>query len=122
MSQLELDLIRQIRDFGIPEPEREWPFGHGRCRFDLAWPDYNLAVEVEGGTWMQGRHSRGTGYAKDCEKYNAATLMGWRVLRVTSDMVRNGKALTAVKTAWETFVDPVFGGSFFPGNDGEETI
>lgn len=33
---------------------------------------------------MQGRHTQGAGYTKDCEKYNEAVSMGWRVFRVTT--------------------------------------
>ncbi len=56
-------------------------------RFDLAWPDQRVAVELEGGTWVQGRHIRPAGYRSDCEKYNVAQLLGWIVLRFTSDML-----------------------------------
>lgn len=56
--------------------ERKW-------RFDFAWLDERVALEVEGGIWTGGGHSRGSGVKKDMEKYNAATLQGWRVLRVT---------------------------------------
>jgi len=42
-----------------------------------------IAVEVEGGVWSRGRHVRGAGYLADLEKYNAAVVMGWRVLRYT---------------------------------------
>lgn len=62
-------------------PERKW-------RFDFAWPREKVAVEVEGGTWKHGRHNRGAGYAADCEKYNTATLLGWRVFRLTGDMLK----------------------------------
>lgn len=51
-------------------PTRGW-------RFDWAFPAIKLAVEVEG----FGRHQTYTGYRGDCEKYNAALLHGWRVLR-----------------------------------------
>lgn len=46
-------------------------------------PDYRIAVEVEGGVWSQGRHIRPAGFLGDIEKYNAATLLGWRVFRTT---------------------------------------
>jgi very-short-patch-repair endonuclease len=74
----------------LPEPATEYKFhAKRRWRFDVAWPDYQLAVELDGGTFMNGRHTRGAGYAGDCEKINAATVMGWKVLRYTSDMLNN---------------------------------
>lgn len=72
----------------IPTPEREHRFHPTRdWRFDFAWPALKVAVEVEGGTWVTGRHSRGSGFAKDAEKYNAAVGLGWFVLRYTTDML-----------------------------------
>jgi hypothetical protein len=52
-------------------------------RFDVAIPEYQIAVELDGGTWIQGRHSRGAGVISDMDKINAATVRGWRVLRYT---------------------------------------
>jgi hypothetical protein len=59
-----------------------------------------LAVEVEGGSWIAGRHVRGRGFEADCEKYNQAVLLGWRVLRFTSAMVEDSTALYAVEQAF----------------------
>jgi len=53
-----------------------------RWRFDYAWPDRKIALEVEGGVFTGGRHSRGAGMIADMQKYNTAALLGWRVLRV----------------------------------------
>ena len=53
------------------------------------------AVEIEGGTWSGGRHTRGAGYEADCIKYNIATLKGWRVLRFTSGMLGDPDAVAA---------------------------
>jgi len=74
---------------GGPENyEREYRFhATRRWRFDIAWPALRIAIELEGGTWTYGAHTRGNGYAEDCEKYNAAVLAGWAVFRLTSDMV-----------------------------------
>ena len=70
--------------------EREYRFNSARrWRLDFAVPDYKIGVEVEGATWAAGRHTRGSGYAKDCEKYNNAACLGWTVLRYTSDMIRD---------------------------------
>jgi len=59
-----------------------------RWRFDVAFPASRVAVELEGGIWVEGGHSRGSGVVKDIEKYNSATLLGWRILRYTSDDLR----------------------------------
>ena len=53
-----------------------------RWRFDFAWPRRRVAVEVEGGVFSRGRHVRPSGFINDCEKYNAAALDGWTVLRL----------------------------------------
>lgn len=71
-----------------PQPVREYRFQPPRrWRFDLAWPEQKIAIELEGGIWTGGRHTRGKGFEADCEKYNMAALMGWRVLRYTSTML-----------------------------------
>jgi very-short-patch-repair endonuclease len=69
--------------------EREVQFQKGRkWRFDFAWPDIKVAVEVEGGVWMaRGGHTTGSGYTGNCEKYNEALLDGWRVFRLTPDQI-----------------------------------
>jgi hypothetical protein len=70
-----------------------------RWRFDWAWPSARVALEIEGGAWTQGRHTRGAGFVADMEKYNAATLAGWRVLRVTPQQFENGEAGRLVRLA-----------------------
>lgn len=71
----------------LPEPEREYRFHPTRkWRFDFAWVlgDFKVALEIEGGIFVRGRHSRGAGYANDADKYNEATKLGWRVFRLTT--------------------------------------
>lgn len=70
------------------EPVTEYRFARPRrWRFDFAWPDLRIAVEIEGGVYTRGRHVRPGGYQGDIEKYNAAVLAGWRVLRYTAPML-----------------------------------
>ena len=52
-----------------------------------------VAVELEGGTYTRGRHTRGVGFAKDCEKRNFATSMGWKVFNFPSKTVEDGSAI-----------------------------
>jgi len=90
-----------LRVSGLPLPEMEYRFAPPRrWRFDHAWPDQMLAMEVEGGVWTGGRHVRGKGYERDCEKYNEATLRGWRVLRVTTQMLNDGRAIVLLERAF----------------------
>ena len=58
------------------DPLRRW-------RFDYASEARRIAIEIEGGVYNGGRHTRPAGFLGDIEKYNAATLQGWRVLRCT---------------------------------------
>ena len=52
-----------------------------KWRFDIAIPSMQVAIEYEGIMSRKSRHTTITGYSKDCDKYNAATIAGWRVLR-----------------------------------------
>jgi hypothetical protein len=54
-ADLMVNLISQLSLVGLPKPARELPFHpRSRWRFDLAWPDQRVAVEVDGGTWVTG--------------------------------------------------------------------
>jgi len=80
--------------------EREYRFDPARrWRLDFAIPDKKLGIEVEGGTWTNGRHNRGSGMAADCIKYNTAVLRGWRILRFTTDQVISGDAIDVILQA-----------------------
>lgn len=98
MSELEEMLAFQIKCLKLQTPEREYRFNPDRrYRADFAWPEHKLLVEVEGGTWIRGRHSRGRGFENDCEKYNLATLDGWRVLRFTTGQIERGWAVSIIE-------------------------
>lgn len=58
-----------------------------KWRFDFCSPTCRVAIELEGGVWKDGAHTRGKHYTSDCEKYNAAAMAGWCVLRFPTDMV-----------------------------------
>jgi very-short-patch-repair endonuclease len=70
------------QSLGITQPTPEFKFHPTRkWRIDYAWPDIKLAVEIEGAIWKNGRHTRGSGFSKDIEKYNMLTELGWQLLR-----------------------------------------
>lgn len=70
-----------------------------RFRFDFAWPEEKVALEVEGGAWTGGRHVRAKGFLGDMEKYNAAAMQGWRVFRCTPQDMQTGRAATMIAQA-----------------------
>jgi very-short-patch-repair endonuclease len=57
-------------------PSRKW-------RADFAMPGAKILIEIDGGVWSGGRHTRGSGFIGDMEKLNAAACLGYRVLRYT---------------------------------------
>ncbi|WP_303678265.1 hypothetical protein [Ralstonia mannitolilytica] len=102
MSVGEETFALHLRAAGITGFEREHRFAPPRrWKFDFANPALMVALEVEGGTWTRGRHCTGKGYAADCEKYSTAAVMGWRVLRFTTDQVKSGMALQMLRQAIE---------------------
>lgn len=79
---------QQLAPAALPSPVQEYQFHERRrWRFDFAWPDYQVAVECDGGQWKPrgGRH----GGDKDREKLNAAAVAGWLVLRFSGAMLDN---------------------------------
>lgn len=86
---------------------REYRFHQKRkWRFDYAMPAYRIALEVEGGVWTGGRHIRPKGFLGDIEKYNTATLLGWRVFRTTPDKLLTDETIQLLKTAISSSFSP----------------
>lgn len=70
-SELRMEVVKEFRF----HPTRRW-------RFDYAIPSHKIALEVEGGVFTGGRHTRSKGFIGDMEKYNEAARLGWTVVRV----------------------------------------
>jgi hypothetical protein len=71
----------QLVPIGLPKPVQEYWFHPTRnWRFDYAWPNRKVAIEIDGGTWIQGRHNRGSSFWAEKEKLNEAASMNWLVL------------------------------------------
>jgi very-short-patch-repair endonuclease len=90
-SPLVRRLLADMREANLPEPTKEYQFDPTRrWRADLAYPELHLLIEVEGGRWTRGRHTRGGGFANDIEKYNKAASLGFTVLRFTDLDIKGG--------------------------------
>jgi very-short-patch-repair endonuclease len=76
-----------------------------RWRFDYAIVDERIAIEIEGGLWLQGRHNRPLSMIKDFEKYNNAAMLGWRILKYTPQQIVNTRQVGKdVKNAIENAI------------------
>jgi len=96
-------LKRRILEAGLPEPEEEVRFhAWRRWRYDLSYTKHKIAIEYEGGTWSgKSRHTSPKGYRNDAEKYTEGAILGWLVVRITADMLRDGMAVDMVRRALE---------------------
>lgn len=87
-SEFELKCVKEYKFL----PTRKW-------RFDYAIVDLKIAIEVEGGAWTQGRHTRGKGFLGDIEKYNNAACEGWLLIRVTPEKLMSSSTLNFIYRA-----------------------
>ena len=119
-SDLEAAFLQAWRAFApdAPEPREQYRFaaehvgmgpglrkrlaaaGLQDWRFDFAWPDLELAVEIHGGVWINGRHNRGAGFESDMQKMNTAMLTGWTVLQFGATAIESGDALRTTVLAY----------------------
>jgi hypothetical protein len=60
-----------------------------RYRLDFAHPDSRTGIEIQGGVYNRGRHVTGSGYERDCRKYNLAYTSGWTIFLLTSQMAKD---------------------------------
>ncbi|AOA58259.1 DUF559 domain-containing protein [Acinetobacter larvae] len=95
-SEGEATLAQHLKAHGIAF-DQEFKFCETRkWRADFHIVGHKLLVEVEGGIWSGGRHTRGKGYQADIEKYNAATILGYTVLRFSTADVKSGGAIKGI--------------------------
>ena len=96
-NEFEAKLARELKTLKI-EFEQEFEFHPKRkWRADFHLVGKKILVEVEGAIWSGGRHTRGKGYLGDMEKYNAATMMGFQVIRFSTDQVKSGLAIQQIE-------------------------
>lgn len=98
-----VDVFKQLLEKELSRPvQKEYRFAPPRkWRFDYAYPEFKIAIEIDGGIWTQGRHTRGKGFKGDMEKFNNAAKMGWLVLKFTPD---ERYLLSTVETIKETII------------------
>ena len=97
-SDLELRVLRALRRAGVPSPvvQHTIVVGPHTIRFDFAWPDLLVALEVDHSFWHAGRSESGSDKARD----RRVAALGWTTLRLTEDDVFSGldEAISQVVT------------------------
>jgi hypothetical protein len=79
----EIKLLLRLSGIEYSEEHR---FSDRKYRFDIILLpiELKIAIEYEGIFSEKSRHTNVNGYSKDCEKYNLASSLGWKVLRYTA--------------------------------------
>lgn len=109
MKQTEAQLLLEhhLDELGLVPWEREYRFHLARkWRFDYVITGWMLAIEIEGGVFpfrdkhgvmTVGGHLRGKHYQSDLDKYNEATIQGWRLLRFSVEDIKKGRDIDTLK-------------------------
>jgi hypothetical protein len=90
------------RELGFGEAVREYEFAkplRRKFRADLAWPSHMMLLEIDGGSFTGGRHVRGYGFTRDCEKQSIAAALGYRVFHFTYAQIADGIAFDLLALA-----------------------
>jgi hypothetical protein len=92
-QQLSLVGIQVDREF-VFAPPRKW-------RADWRVKDTRILIEFEGGLFAKNKIGHGNvgGILRDIQKYNAAAIAGWTVIRITPKFIPNGQALKWIEDA-----------------------
>jgi len=93
-NEANLCLEKHLRELHV-RFEAEYPFARiigRRWKFDYFLPEYHLGIEINGGIWTRGRHTRGKGFQEDMMKKNHATMLRYRVLEFSTEDVERGRA------------------------------
>lgn len=87
LAKFKLNYVKEYKFY----PNRKW-------RLDYFLPDKLTGIEIEGSTFSNGRHTRGIGYGNDCKKYNMVSLLGFKLIRFTTDDFRKGNVNYVIET------------------------
>ncbi len=79
------EILPKLLKLMYPETIEEFKFcGDRKFRADFFIPSLNVLIEYEGIVGKQSRHTNIVGYSNDCDKYNLASILGYKVLRYTA--------------------------------------
>ena len=98
-SPLEDLLAFKLDELGLTGYKREYvAIPCRKFRWDFAFVEARLLIEVQGGIFTKSAHNTGQGLERDYTKYNLANLCGWRVLQFSRSMIEDGTAVELIKS------------------------
>lgn len=92
-SGLENNFEQYLKFHKITGYVKEWLFAADwgkKWRSDFAFIPEKVAVEVQGGIYIQGRHLRPAGYLLECEKREAYLILGWKLYEIPGPWILKG--------------------------------
>ena len=92
LTQAQILLGEHLGELGLEHAFEYQFYDRRKFRFDIALTYNRIGIEINGGAWSRGRHTRGGGYIKDMEKFNIAAIQGWRIFQFTPQQVMKGEA------------------------------
>jgi hypothetical protein len=101
LSEPQRAFLTLCKAHGLPEPAEEYPFAEeiGRkWRFDWVFEGW-LALEIQGGLFVEGRHAQGAALLKEHEKLNWAVVLGYSVMFCTPQDVESGAIFPLITKA-----------------------
>ena len=97
MSRLAGQFERLWKLHGGPALTKEVKFHPTRrWRWDFCNSRAMAAIEINGGVFVGGRHSRGMGQVNDAEKLREGTYLGWNCLTFTSRCLSSANIRRAI--------------------------
>lgn len=89
----QLILEREFSDIDAWEKDYQERYARSkrskRYRLDFAHPLSRCGIEIQGGVYNRGRHVTGSGYERDCKKYNLAYTSRWTIFLLTAAMAKD---------------------------------
>lgn len=82
---------------GLPRPRTQIPVFDGPCliaRIDMGWEEWLVGVEFDGAQHWTDPAQR----TRDIDRTAELEAMGWRIVRVSSDMLRHRPAVVVART------------------------
>ena len=95
-----VSLVREFSDIEAWEKDFQERYSRSkrskRYRLDFAHPESCTGIEIQGGVYSRGRHVTGSGYERDCKKYNLAYTSGWTIFLLTATMAKDSAWLAVI--------------------------